>query len=94
MLRLAKKKRFAIQEERRIAQEIELQSHLSELLTRDRDEQLDKLKEKNHEDEEERRRKIEEQFDTYSTELNNIFAKIDERRRVSLLSHYKRALLI
>lgn len=82
LLRLGKKKRFAIQEERRIAQEIELQSHLSELLRKDRDTQLSDITE-DIENLEDKRRNIEEQYDNCMTELNNIFAKIDERRRVN-----------
>lgn len=87
LLRLAKKKRFSIQEEKRIAQEIELQSHLSKLLRRDCDAQLDKLEETEPDTESvtEKTRQIEEQYENYMTELNNIFVKIDDRRRVSII---------
>lgn len=87
LLRLAKKKRFAIQEEKRIAQEIELQTHLSKLLRDDRDNQLAKLEdtETDSDKKEEKTRHIEEQYDNYMTEVNNLFAKIDERRRVCSL---------
>lgn len=43
-LRLARKKRFSIQEEKRIAQEIELHSHLNKLLEDDKIEQINKIK--------------------------------------------------
>lgn len=43
-LRTAKKKRFAIQEEKRIAQEIELQSYLNRLITEDKEAQIEKIK--------------------------------------------------
>lgn len=44
-LRAARKKRFAIQEEKRIAQEIELQTYLNRLIGEDRDRQIEKIKE-------------------------------------------------
>uniref|UniRef100_A0A182PWB7 E3 ubiquitin-protein ligase CHIP n=1 Tax=Anopheles epiroticus TaxID=199890 RepID=A0A182PWB7_9DIPT len=62
-LRLARKKRWNIQEEKRICQEIELQTYLNRLITEDMENRLAKLKE-NH-----------------MTELNNLFAKVDDRRR-------------
>lgn len=46
-LRAARKKRFAIQEEKRIAQEIELQTYLNRLIADDRDRQIEKIKEEN-----------------------------------------------
>lgn len=42
-LRTAKKKRFSIQEEKRIAQEIELQSYLNRLINEDKENQIAKL---------------------------------------------------
>lgn len=44
-LRAARKKRFTIQEEKRISQEIELQSYLNRLIVEDRDRQIAKIKE-------------------------------------------------
>lgn len=43
-LRLARKKRWGLQEEKRIAQEIELQSYLNRLIKEDMERQLEKLK--------------------------------------------------
>ncbi|KAJ8929798.1 hypothetical protein NQ314_017395 [Rhamnusium bicolor] len=43
-LRTAKKKRFSIQEERRIAQEIELHSYLNKLIESDKESQISKVK--------------------------------------------------
>lgn len=43
-LRVARKKRWNIQEEKRIAQEIELQSYLNRLIRDDMERQLEKLK--------------------------------------------------
>lgn len=61
-LRLAKKKRFNIQEERRIAQEIELQSHLNKLLREDKDDQLTKIVSESEADAEDKTREIDEQY--------------------------------
>lgn len=43
-LRLARKKRFSVQEEKRIAQEIELHSYLNRLVEKDREEQINNIK--------------------------------------------------
>lgn len=43
-LRLARKKRFSLQEERRIAQEIELHSYLNRLIEKDKEEQINSIK--------------------------------------------------
>lgn len=62
-LRLAKKKRFAIQEERRIAQEIELLSHLNKLLRDDREVQMAKAaNEANDDNRDEQIREVEVQY--------------------------------
>lgn len=42
-LRTARKKRFSLMEERRIAQEIELHSYLNKLITEDKEAQLKKI---------------------------------------------------
>lgn len=42
-LRLARKKRFSIQEEKRIAQEIELHSYLNKLIEKDKEEQVSNI---------------------------------------------------
>ncbi|KRT82692.1 Anaphase-promoting complex subunit 3 protein [Oryctes borbonicus] len=44
-LRMARKKRFSLMEEKRIAQEIELQTYLNKLITDDRERQLKELTE-------------------------------------------------
>lgn len=58
-LRLARKKRFSIQEERRIAQEIELHSYLNKLIEKDKEEQINGIK-KEEGDNSASRAKIEE----------------------------------
>lgn len=42
-LRTARKKRFSVQEEKRIAQEIELQSYLNKLIADDKENQIAKI---------------------------------------------------
>jgi len=79
-LRTAKRKRFAIAEEKRIAQEIELQSYLNKLLIEDRDRKLAEVDE-NDESKEEKVNEIENKCETFVNELNLMFAKIDDRRR-------------
>lgn len=83
-LRLARKKRWNIQEEKRITQEIELQTYLNKLIQEDMERRMSQLKVDNGMREEEiteKSQKIEEECNDYSTELNNLFAKIDDRRR-------------
>jgi len=83
-LRLARKKRFALQEEKRICQEIELQSYLNKLIQNDLESRIAKVKLDENENEEQIKEKcmeIEQECDGRKSELNNIFAKIDDRRR-------------
>jgi len=83
-LRMAKKKRWNVQEEKRIAQELELQSYLNQLVRDDRDRQIEFMKLKCHGDSNNLASelvKVEEQCDRYIAELNSVFAKVDERRR-------------
>ncbi|KAL3272392.1 hypothetical protein HHI36_013869 [Cryptolaemus montrouzieri] len=83
-LRTARKKRFSIQEDKRIAQEIELQSYLNKLIGDDRDTRIRKIEDNVDICEEEREmkiREVEEQAERYSYELNNLLIKVDERRR-------------
>ncbi|XP_063629548.1 E3 ubiquitin-protein ligase CHIP-like [Cydia splendana] len=72
-LRIARKKRCNVQEEK-ITQEIELQIYLNRLISEDmqrRKRKASKGKTAN----------IEEECNNYTSELNNLFAKIDDRRR-------------
>lgn len=81
MLRIARKKRWNVQEEKRIAQEIELQSYLNKLINEDMQRRIDCLSVSSDEDMAVKVSKIEEECCNYSNELNNLFAKIDDRRR-------------
>ncbi|XP_037911189.1 E3 ubiquitin-protein ligase CHIP isoform X2 [Hermetia illucens] len=81
-LRLARKKRWNVQEEKRICQEIELQTYLNKLIREDMKNRIEKLTFDDSLDDETLKDKTQEIEQEYHiTELNNIFAKIDERRR-------------
>ncbi|ENN76454.1 hypothetical protein HUJ04_007261 [Dendroctonus ponderosae] len=82
-LRAARKKRFSIQEEKRICQEIELQAYLNRLINEDKERQINSLKNEAVDSDSKTGKvlEIEEQCDSYVTELNSLFQKVDERRR-------------
>uniref|UniRef100_A0A0K8TSK1 E3 ubiquitin-protein ligase CHIP n=1 Tax=Tabanus bromius TaxID=304241 RepID=A0A0K8TSK1_TABBR len=85
-LRLARKRRWNLQEEKRICQEIELQNYLNRLIQEDMKNRIEKLKLEENVNEEylkEKTQEIEQECffqDYHLTELNNMFAKIDDRR--------------
>lgn len=79
-LRMAKKRRWNVLEERRIQQEIELQTYLNNLILEDKERKLSRLKENGVKDCQELHL-LEEKQMKYLTELNSLFAKIDDRRR-------------
>ncbi|KZC05019.1 PREDICTED: E3 ubiquitin-protein ligase CHIP [Dufourea novaeangliae] len=95
VLRQARKRCFQLREEQRIAQDIELQSYLNQLIVEDAERSLAALKEQESakdtsaktEGESEssefirKREEIEEKRDTSMVRLNNLFEKVDERRR-------------
>jgi STIP1 family protein 1 len=83
-LRAARKKRWNVQEEKRIAQEIELQSYLNRLILEDVERQIEKLRQEgsyNEEQFQEKKLEVERQCENNTSELNSIFAKVDDRRR-------------
>ncbi|KAI4457174.1 e3 ubiquitin-protein ligase chip [Holotrichia oblita] len=81
-LRMARKKRFSLMEEKRIAQEIELQTYLNKLITDDKERQLKELEcEGGTELAAEKTQQIEEKCESYINDVNAIFAKVDDRRR-------------
>lgn len=85
-LRTARKKRWNVQEERRICQEIELQSYLNKLINDDMEKRIGNIKlddAKNEEAITKEVAEVEQECENHMTELNNLFAKIDDRRRVS-----------
>lgn len=111
-LRAARKKRWNVQEERRICQEIQLQSYLNRLINEDMENRIAKLKCDDTLNEETVKTKtveieqecvslllklsVDKQIikrempssvyfqENYLTELNNMFVKVDDRRRVSI----------
>ncbi|XP_018792783.1 PREDICTED: E3 ubiquitin-protein ligase CHIP isoform X1 [Bactrocera latifrons] len=83
-LRLARKKRWSLLEEKRICQEIELQTYINRLIKEDMDRNLARLKidgNINEHELKEKQQEFEQQCDDHIKELNNIFAKVDDRRR-------------
>nr|CAG4636389.1 EOG090X0AJZ [Eubosmina coregoni]SVE69965.1 EOG090X0AJZ [Eubosmina coregoni] len=81
-LRQAKKHHFSKQEEKRIAQEIELQMYINRLIREDRDRQIERVSQgKDYTAQVENEiSDIEVLADRYLAELNDMFAKVDERR--------------
>ena len=92
VLRQARKRRFQLKEEQRIAQDIELQTYLNQLLIEDAQRNLEALKEKQEAEGRteaelaEKREELEEKKESCITRLNDLFAKVDDRRRVSFIS--------
>jgi len=92
VLRQARKRRFQMREEQRIAQDIELQTYLSQLIVDDAKRSLATLQEQETAKDTDaetsssefirRKEEIEEKRDTCISRLNDLFAKVDERRRV------------
>lgn len=83
-LRLARKKRWNVLEEKRICQEIELQTYLNNLIKGDMENRIAKLKLDQNVNEDyikEKSQEIEQECEDHMTELNNIFAKVDDKRR-------------
>ncbi|XP_029663745.1 E3 ubiquitin-protein ligase CHIP isoform X1 [Formica exsecta] len=91
VLRQARKRRFQVREEQRIAQDIELQTYLSQLVVDDAKHNLSALQEQETTKDSDtdasstefarRKEEIEEKRDTFISRLNDLFAKVDERRR-------------
>lgn len=79
-LRLARKKRWNVQEERRIHQEIELQTYLNRLVIEDKERKSEELR-KTGEDVDVLVEKVEQECDTRMAEVSAMFAKVDERRQ-------------
>ncbi|XP_012276191.1 E3 ubiquitin-protein ligase CHIP [Orussus abietinus] len=91
VLRQARKRRFQLREEQRIAQDIELQTYLNQLIAEDAEKNLASLSEPEGEpigkegsadaDLIRRKEEIEEKKETCIAQLNDLFAKVDDRRR-------------
>jgi len=82
-LRMARKKKWNIQEEKRVQEEIDLQSYLNRLILEDKDRKAAKLREENDNYDEVSGEiaTLEEESDRAQADLNSLFAKVDERRQ-------------
>ena len=82
-LRIARKKKFALQEEKRVQEEIDLQSYLNRLILEDKDRRISKLREENENYDEISSdiANVEEDSDRSVAELNSLFGKVDDRRQ-------------
>ena len=79
-LRIARKKRWTIQEEKRIQQEIELQTYLNRLILEDRDRKIDDLR-NTGEDVDIQVELVEIETDRRVSDVSQLFSKVDERRQ-------------
>ncbi|XP_046583161.1 E3 ubiquitin-protein ligase CHIP-like [Haliotis rubra] len=81
-LRHAKKRRWNMIEERRIQQEIELQTYVNKLIIEDRDRKKSVLKEMSeHQDCNEELDSIDEFHENKLTSVNNLFSLLDDKRK-------------
>jgi len=82
-LRTARKKKFNIQEEKRVQEEIDLQSYLNQLILEDKNRKANKLREENDNYDEISGQiaSIEEDSDRAVADLNAMFSKVDDRRQ-------------
>ncbi|KAM7296400.1 E3 ubiquitin-protein ligase CHIP [Ixodes scapularis] len=78
-LRTARKRRWQQLEEKRLQQEIELQTYLNQLIIRDKERKVQEMKMKGARQMDVD--KVENTHEKYMSELNNIFAKNDDKRR-------------
>lgn len=102
-LRQARKRRFQLKEEKRTAQDIELLSYLNQLIIRDAERDVTSLKEKEaakssdgnngeaqaiNSEVAQKIEEIEQNRESCISRLNDLFSKVDERRRVRVLSKF------
>lgn len=82
-LRLARKKRWNQLEEKRIKEEIELQTYLNDLIKKDKERQLEEARTSTKDGEKLSivENQIESKSHQYMTELNALFSQLDARRR-------------
>ncbi|XP_067045391.1 E3 ubiquitin-protein ligase CHIP-like [Acropora muricata] len=77
-VRLAKKKRFNVVEEKRISQEIELQAYLNKLIIEEKNRQIVAFGKDPSEEEVE---KVQLECDNKISEVNSLFKQVDDRRK-------------
>ncbi|KAI1724410.1 u-box domain-containing protein [Ditylenchus destructor] len=92
MMRNARREKFRLEEEKRITQEIELQSYLNQLIDDDVTRKIDEIQARTEDRSEEA---IEERIDTVRNEgmankdkLNKVFAQVDDRRQKREIPDY------
>ena len=89
-LRLARKKKWNQIEERRIREEIELQSYLNRLIQEDKERQVAKTRAESAgqtpADVSRRVQQVSSRCDKYASELNAMFSQLDIRRKVGLVA--------
>ncbi|XP_003744766.1 E3 ubiquitin-protein ligase CHIP [Galendromus occidentalis] len=78
-LRIARKKRWNLQEDKRVQQEIELQGYLNQLIISDFEKKLRDAE--NNKAPASEVAKIQDKHEGVLSEVNQLFAKVDERRR-------------
>jgi len=81
-LRLARKKKWNVQEEKRIQQEIEMQTYINRLILEDRDRRMEALKgdSADYDEVSGELALLEKEADKSISDVNALFAKVDERR--------------
>lgn len=89
-LRMAKKRRWNAIEEKRIKEEIELQTYLNTLILEDKKKKLEKLSEgsPNHENITELQNAVEEESDKRIKQVNELFSQLDHRRKTRDVPDY------
>jgi len=80
-LRLARKKKWMMQEEKRVQQEIELQLQLNKLVVAEKDRMIEGLKRLNPDNGKHDIENIEEECNQKLHQINELFAQVDERRQ-------------
>jgi STIP1 family protein 1 len=96
-LRLARKKKWNQIEEKRIREEIELQSYLNRLIQEDKERQIQKIRSETGIPEVEVNRRISALVgtrDKYAAELNVMFSQLDIRRKVCFCFHAYRIICL
>eukprot|EP00096_Caligus_rogercresseyi_P005461 TRINITY_DN2093_c0_g1_i1.p1 TRINITY_DN2093_c0_g1~~TRINITY_DN2093_c0_g1_i1.p1 ORF type:complete len:283 (+),score=93.67 TRINITY_DN2093_c0_g1_i1:145-993(+) len=80
-LRIARKKRWNVLEEKRIVQEIELQTRLNKLVIEDKDRKILDLRQNGGAEVDEEVEALESEAEDVVGQVNALFAKVDEKRR-------------
>ncbi|VDP28904.1 unnamed protein product [Soboliphyme baturini] len=81
VIRLARREQFRAEEERRIVQEIELQSYLKDLIRKDRDDRIKTLKDGDEPYTKDEVVLVEEGAQNRLDQVDLLFAAVDDRRR-------------